>query len=454
MLITAVPISIVGSALVILTFFLLKAYRAPKRIEQVYDLLRKKNYPQAIKGAKALLNKDPRSVDAHYLLAKAYLEDGRPGLALVEFKAINQIGRFGDYCSEETFHKEAGDLFKAQNQIVEALKEYLLLIQLEPKVADHYYEVGELLERRGNADKSFGYYKKAIKIDPEHSRSHCKLGFLLYRAQRPSEAKFELNQALKYDKENCQAHYHLGKLLRDNQDYIGALKHFEKAQRSSDLKVKTLIERGGCYLSLNNYERAVSELSRAVRLASNEGNLESLYSRYFLALAYEKSRNLDKAIEQWERIYALRPSFQDVAEKLSQYQEIRVNDRVKDYLTSNQPGFHSICQAIAHAMKLEVREMKNIRNGCQIIAAETESKWRNVRKMPRLIWFLRVPEPVNENTIKKLLEEMKTTNISRGAVFTSSNFTQKAVDFAETRPIDLYNNDKLQGFLKQVHWVA
>jgi len=446
------PISMVGFILVILIFFLARRYMAPKRIEHVYDLLRQEHYAQAIRGAKALLAKDERSVDAHYLLAKAYLNEGRPELAAVEFKTINQIGRFGDYCQEEIFHKEAGEVFKSQNQIVEALKEYLLLIQSQPNVANHYFEVGDLLERRGTSDKSFGYYKRAVKIDPKHSKSHCKLGLLFYRAKKPTEAKFELTQAVKFDSENYDAQYYLGKLLRDNQDFVGALKHFEKAQRSADLKVKTLIERGGCYLSLNNYDRAISEFARATRLSSDESNLEHLYSRYFLAVAYEKNRNLEEAIGEWEKIYAIKPSFQDVAEKLSHYQEMRIDDRVKDYLTSNQPTFHRISEAIVHVMRLEVRETTNIQSGCQIVAVEAESKWRNVRKMPRLIWFLRVSETLNENVVRRLLEEMKNLNIPRGVVFTSSDFSRKAVEFAESRPIDLYKKSQLQDFLKKANW--
>ncbi len=445
-------ISIVGFALIILIYFLVRKYVVPKRIESVYDFLRQERYAQAIRGAKALIAKDQRNVDAHYLLGKAYLSDGRPELAVVEFKTINQIGRYGDFCEEHIFHKEAGELFKSQKHIVEALKEYLLLIQSHPDVADFYYEVGDLLQRRGNSDKSFGYYKKAVKIDPEHSKSHCKLGLLFYRVKRSAEAKLELAKAVKYDSENYEAQYYLGKLLRDNQDFIEALKHFEIAQRSADLKVKTLIERGGCYLSLNNYQRAISELSRAVRLSSDDSSLEHLYGRYFLGLAYEKNRDLEEAIEEWEKVYAIKPTFQDVAEKLSHYQDIRLDDHVKDYLTSNQATFHRIAQSVVQAMQLEVRETTNIQNGCQIVAAEAESNWRNVRKMPRLIWFLRVPELVNEIVVRRLLEEMKKMRIPRGVIFTSSSFSRRAMDFAESRPVDLYRKAKLQEFLKKANW--
>jgi len=40
-------------------------------------------------------------------------------------------------------------------------------------------------------------------------------------------------------------------------------------------------------------------------------------------------------------------------------------------------------------------------------------------------------------------------NIPRGILLTSSGFSRKAQDFAETRPIDLYGKEKLQDLLKK-----
>ena len=47
---------------------------------------------------------------------------------------------------------------------------------------------------------------------------------------------------------------------------------------------------------------------------------------------------------------------------------------------------------------------------------------------------------------------MKKDNISRGIVVTSSNFTRKAIEFAETRPIDLVNKEQLSAVLKKVKY--
>jgi hypothetical protein len=185
-------------------------------------------------------------------------------------------------------------------------------------------------------------------------------------------------------------------------------------------------------------------------MSNSEMDMSTLYARYFLAHCYEKIRNLDKAIEQWELIYQKKPSFRDVAEKLSQYQDLRTDDRIKDFITAQQELFQSMCKSVVQAMKLEIRDLEDIQNGCQIIASESESKWRNARKMPRLIWFLRIAEMVNETKIRMILEKMKKLNITRSIVITSSNFSKMALDYAESRPVELYDKDKLKELLYKI----
>ncbi len=444
-----IPIIIVGAGLLGLIFFVVKNSIVPKRLENIDDYIKQGKHTQAANGAKILIARDPRNVDARYLLGKAYLGDGKPELAFMEFKAINQIGKFGEICREVPFRREAATLYEQYNQIEEALKEYLLLMKLEPEVADHYFKIGVLFEKRDDPKRSYGYYKKAVKLDNDHAEAHEKLGLLLYRAKKAAEARSELSLAVKLNPSNSEAYFYLGKLHKDSGDHTTALTYFEKALNSPDLKVKALVERGGSYMSMGNFERAISELSRAVRITDSETSTETLYGRYFLAMAYEKTRQLEKAIEQWEKIYAKKPSFQDVAGKLSQYQDLRTDDHVKDYLTSSQEEFFEICSAAVRSMNLDPRDVTAITSGCQIVAGEAASKWRNARKMPRLIWFLRIPDPVDEPTIRQLLEVMRKMNVTRGIVLTSSVFTRKAANYAESRPIDLVKKEKLQNILRK-----
>jgi tetratricopeptide (TPR) repeat protein len=305
---------------------------------------------------------------------------------------------------------------------------------------------------KDNSDKATGYYIKSIQLDERNAVAHFRLGLLFYRQKKGVEARTELAKAIKLDPDNAEAHYYLGRMLKDSGDYTGALASFERAQKSPDLKVKALVDRGGTYLAMKNYDRAASDLARAIRIAPPEkaGSPEVLYGRYFLSVCHERSRQMEKAIEQWELIYAKNPRFQDVAEKLSQYQDLRTDDNIKDYVTAGEDDFMQMCQEALRASNLTIHDTRDVPNGCQLIASENESKWRNARRVNRMFWFLRVPEMITDSAVRGLLTTMRESNIQRGAIFTSSGFSRTARAFAESRPIDLYDKEQLQKLLARI----
>ncbi len=445
-------IILLGVGIGFLTFYLVRSILVPKRVEQLGAMIKQGKFQAAAKTAKAIIAKEPRNSEAHYILGKAYLADNKAELALMEFKMVNQIGVFTGMIPEGEFRKALAQLFIRFNQMEESLKEYLLLVKKEPGVAEHYYWCGKLFNDRNRSDMALGYLRKAIELDPRNGKAHYELGILLYREKKSVEAKLELETALKYQNDNAQAYYFLGKLQKDNHDYVAALLSFEKAQRDSEFKVKALVERGGCYMSMNAMEKAIPELERAIKVSSDEASQETLYARYFLAMCFEKNRELDRAIEQWEKIYAKKPNFRDVGEKLSHYQEFRTDDKMKDYLTASQEEFMEFCKAITvQGLSLQVRDITELPNGCDIIAVEGNSeKWRNVRKIPRLIRFFRMPELVDESMVRLVLEQTKKINISRAVIVTSSGFSRTALEFADSRPIELYNKEQLQELLNTV----
>ncbi len=445
-----VLIVIFGTAIGLITIFLLKTIIAPKRVATLQDYYRQGKYTAAIRMAKQIIAKEPRNSEAHYILGLSYIKDNKTELALMELKTVNQIGRFGGACPEVDFRKNIASLYAKYGQAEEALKEYVLLMKQEPNEPDHYYNTAMLFEERNKTDRAMGFYRKTIEVAPRHSNAHYKLGTLLYRNKKPVEAKVELETSIKLKPDNYTAHFYLGRLLKESHDYVNALHSFEKAQRDPDMKIKALVERGSCYMSMNNFDKAITELERGVKLSQDDGSTESLYGRYFLALCYEKLRDIDMAVDQWEKIYAKKPQFRDVAEKLSQYQDLRTNDHMKDYLTASPQEFHEICRAVCSKMSLRVRDLNEVPNGCEIIAVDDDTRWRNTKKMPRLIHFYRVPEMIAESTVRSFHELMKKYSVQRGIMLSSSNFSRIAMDFVESRPIDLIDKDKLQELMQDI----
>ena len=451
MVILVAVLSILGLIIASVIAFMIKSALAPKKISTLQNLVKAGKAAQAIKTAKFLLTKDPRNPEAHYFLGQAYEAEGKAELALMEYKTVNQIGLFQGLLGETEFRQRIAGLFERFGQGEEALKEYILLVKLDPAKPENYYKAGVLFEERGKTDGALKYYRKTLELDPDHADAHIHLGMIYLRAGRPAEARQELDVALSLDPDNYQAWFSLGRLLKEAHDFGGALAAFEKAQRDGELKVKALIERGSCFLAQKNYERASIELERALKLAPADGDKDVLYARYFLAHAYEKTREIDKAIAEWEKIYSKKPTFKDVGEKLSAYQDLRVDDRIKDYVTSGKTQFVALCESLVGTMGFSVQNTSELANGTvKIIAIENESdKWRNVKKMPKILLFSRTSEPIDETPLREVSEEIRKLGANKCYVLTNTTFTRAAQSFAETRPFELISKDQLQTLLKK-----
>jgi tetratricopeptide (TPR) repeat protein len=445
-------IIILGAGAGFLIFFVIKSLIAPRKVEALAGLIKKGRTQTAIKAAKRIITGEPKNAEAHYFLGTAYHKEGRDELALIEFKTANQIGISGKNIPEVEFRQLLAQLFVRSKQGEEALKEYLLLIKLMPNRAEYYYWAGKLFTERNRVDVAENYLRKAAELSPRDGKIHYELGVMLYKDKKTREAKAALETALKYQSGNAQIHFFLGKIQKDAKDYIAAAGSFEKAARDAEFRIRALVERGGCFMALNAVDRAIPDLERAVNSITDEAGQDSLYARYFLGLCYEKIRELDKAIAQWDKIYTRQKNFRDVGTKLTQYQELRSDDNIKDYLTSPPADFTGLCKAVVdQVMDLHVQNEKTLSEGCEIVAIENDSvKWRNTRKMPRLIRFYRSPDPVDEPKIRAILDDAKAKNIARAAIVTSAEFTRAALDYANSRPVELFNKEKLQGMLGEV----
>jgi tetratricopeptide (TPR) repeat protein len=442
-----------GIAIGILSVFLIRMIVMPKRMSNVADLLKQGRNQAAERIVKSIILREPRNPAAHYYLGKIYQAEGKLELALMEYRTVGSIGQFDGDIPESEFRKLIAELYERFGQLEEALKEYILLVKSNPSTAEYYFQCARIFDERGKLEVATKYARKAAELDPRHGKAHYILGLILYKTKHPLEAKAEFEASIKVDPSNYDNYYYLGKLLKESNDYTGALLAFERAQKSPALKIKALIERGGTFMSQGSHENAIIELERAVKLCKDDGSNESYYSRYFLSLCYEKLKHLDKAIEQWEKIYAKKPQFKDVAEKLSQYQEYRTDDYMKDFLTCGQEEFIEICKLVAsEGLNLAVRDIIGTPNGVDFIAVENESeKWLATKKMPHLLRFLRVSDSLDDSAIRSLLENMKKLGIIRGVLVTSSTFTRSAVEFAENRSVELYHKEQLQELLKKAN---
>ncbi len=443
---------VLGSIVFFLMLFVLKSVLSPKKISKIQKNLKTGRYTAAIKDAKALIAKNPRDSEARYLLGKAYLADKKPELAFMEFKTLNKTAVFNNLATEIEFRDIIADLYLKFQQPDEALQEYILLNKKDPKNPKYYFKTGKLYESKNMSEQALSYFQKTIEIDSRYAEAYASMGLLLFKAKQIPEAEKAIATALKLDPENSETLYCHGRILRGKKDYAHALSSFEKAARKQEIRTKCFLERGSCYMETNSLEKAVFEFARAIKSSKQPNSPEMLYARYLLADCYEKQRDFDKAIEQWEAISAVKPKFRDVAQKLADYADLRTNDKMKEYLTLVKDEFFQMCRDITEQyFDYPVQAVKEIKIGCSILAVEKGSEqWLNTRKKPQLMIFSRESETITEPFLRSIHEEMKKQGVVTAHIITSSGFSRDALAFAENRPFDLVDRKKLEKIVEKV----
>ncbi len=446
-------IAVFGTGAILLAIIVIKSIKSPKKISTIKNLLRQGKTSAAIKIAKAIITKDSRDIAAHYYLGKAYIADNKDELALMEFKIVNKEAIFDIMdIPEKDFRLECGQLYNKFNHTDEALNEYILLSKLDPVNADVFFETAQLFEKKRKFENAIGYYNKTLQLNRRHGRAHAARGMILYRAKQYPEARKAIDLALQINPDVYANYYFLGKILKEARDYPAAVEAFEKATRDADYRQKALIERGTCFLSANNIEKAKAEFDRAINITKGENANETLYARYFLASCFEKERNIDKAVEQWSLINKINKNFRDVPAKLSEYKKFDDNDSMKEYLTCSDAAFIEMCKTIAKkALGLSSQNATSTKFGCEIIATESkDSNWMEVRKKLTLLVFYRETKPIEEAVLRNLLDKAKKQSCIKIYLFTSSDFARNAINFAESRPIELINNERLQQIFDKI----
>lgn len=434
----------------VLGLYLLSTYVFPRKLEEIAEMLRRGQTKLAIKKLEDILAKDDHNVYAHYLLGEAFMKEGNQQYAILEYRQVLKYAVFSEKVNEVDVRGKLARLFKEQKKLNEAKNEYLMLTKLDAENFENYYELGVLFFESGVMDKAAPYLKKAAELNPKHSNSYYFLGQVAYRLGNHAEAKNALLESIKLEASNFKAHYFLGLVLRQLQDYEWAIKEFEVAQKSDDIRTKCFLAKGTCYLEREQYPKAVIEFERGLKGASRGSDTE-LNMRYFLASAYEKMRDMHSAIANWEKIYEVNKKFRDVEQKLKQNEEFRQDDRIKDFLIATLSNFELMSKKVVEKLGLEISEVKVINDtDIEMFASEPDDGRRNTRKTNKLVRVLRTTESITDALPRRMHESMKVRNAQRIVIISTGEFSQAAIEFANTRPIELYGKTQLIDILRSI----
>lgn len=427
--------------------YLIQYITSPGKIEDAEELINKGLFKDAIVLLEKLLEKDERNPDVNFLLGLTYEKMGDYQNAILYFKRILKFGRYNQKINEILVRKHLAYALESNGNYTDAKNEYLILTKIEPSNPENFCQAGKLLYKGKAYQNAINLLKQAINIHSRYFDALTTLGKTYFYLRIYNEAKIYLEKAKDVDPKDTENLYYLAQTYRYLGEFNKAIQLLDIVEKDKNLKSKALLLKGMILIDTESYSQAISEFDKAI-VHINKASNEDLLAHYFIAYAYEKTKNITKAIEHWEYIHQLQPDYKDVKEKLKQYAEFKTSDAIKDLLISNRLKFEQYFRKVLDKLNLKPL-LINVDGDSMITAICSDSGQYNPYKSQNiLVRLYREMQPINETQIREFHDKMKVENASRGIFLTVSEFSSSAIDYCNNRPIELLNNSLLSKLLE------
>jgi len=435
--------------IIFLTYY--KIFRKPKKLQRIWDQIKTGDIRNSIRNLRAHIIKHGGSIDAHALLAECYRREGNCSMAVVEYRYCMKIKKKSSILPMRDIREGLVDCLLRIKKDDEALGELLELSREDPRNYRYLFEIAKIFYRKGNLEQAVTYFDKTIKYNPNHAASLGYLGVIMYHANKVREAVVYLTQAVRYDTRNYRSYYYLGRLYMDGRDFPRAITYFEASQGTPEYRVRAYLQKGNCYREMDEFENAVDEYKKGIAATTPRDQNVLLATRYALAALYESHGKLAEAIEQWEGISRIDQKYRDVLRKLEEYQDLRADDNMKDFLVSPLPVFEGLCVEIVRHLGYDIVDVRHQSSSVtNVIATPLMSTTRPTARQYVYFKIYRDAVSLGLSAVKTLLEEAKRVRCVKAVCISPFKFRPEAADFALPRQIDLIGGDQLSKLLKEI----
>jgi hypothetical protein len=199
--------------------------------------------------------------------------------------------------------KGAGDILQDQGRWSEALVCFRNAVSLEPRQAMYHNLLAVAYSQTGQAQAAYDEFNKALNIDPNCTMAQYNIASILYQSGQTDEAFLYLEKALNGDPNHTNLTFAVenGKnalILISNPDpgkrnVPLAIKLAEAACQETNYKdVRALVASAEVFGENGRTAKAISLAQKAIEVATQNGDSNSLEMAKSLLARYQKSQRL------------------------------------------------------------------------------------------------------------------------------------------------------------------
>lgn len=205
---------------------------------------------------------------------------------------------------EARAHYMLGLSYLRENRMSQAMNEFRLAEQINPKDPEVQAALGQVLHVKEAYPEAEQRYLKAIQLSHEAPRFLNNLGALYLDMKRWDDAiRYFKATSSRLDFDNPEVPLSgMGYAYSQKGDYLQAVTFFKEAVAANMRYAPAYLGLGQAYYALDKTEEAVSQYREALRIAPNYAQ-----AHYQLGLAQVKLRQTDEAVASFNEVIRLVP---------------------------------------------------------------------------------------------------------------------------------------------------
>jgi len=177
------------------------------------------------------------------------------------------------------------------------------VVKLSPDKIEAHALLASVYSRQRNYQPAISAYKKVVELDANRDDAHYGLGIVYIKIQRYRDAIPSFEKAVKFNPGNKDAYFLIGNAYRELKEFAKAAEAYENFLNFNPENAwEAYLHLGLCRIELGQLENATIALQEALKEKPQD-----LKINYYLAQAYQKSNQYEKAEEVYKLLAQLSP---------------------------------------------------------------------------------------------------------------------------------------------------
>jgi tetratricopeptide (TPR) repeat protein len=328
---------------------------------------------------------------------------------------------FGDAAADPIKLFEQGQSAHARGEIEKALDFYERALQVRPEFAEAEFQKGNALVALGRLPLAHASFERAITLRKNWSLPYSALGALLVREGKDQQAEKLFRQALELDQQNNVALRMLAEIRLRAGDAKEALSLAQRATRDQDAGTGAWVVRAMAERANGDKQAAKASLDHVVEMDSE--NVAALSER---AELWTDQSDYEHAISDLNRALKLRPGDKHILSRLAYANEKAGKpDEARKFaqqagLTIAQPSSDGTIKVIGTAEEIEAANSEDPVTSRKALEKLLEKNPENAMLHARLGALFRTDDPARSLSYYRKAAEIQPNNVDYAAGYAAA----------------------------------